>query len=51
MGTTYQRLLEEYVRIRDAEYSSDPERDKAFMEVIGYCLQTMLEKLSRGDKT
>ncbi len=45
MGTTWQNLLTEFVRVRDAQYRDDPEAAAARMESIEYTIQTMLEKL------
>lgn len=45
MGSTWQSLLEEFVRVRSAQYRNVPEEAAARMENIEYTLQTILEKL------
>lgn len=45
MGSTWQGLLDDFIRVRDAQYRSDPDEAAARMESIEYTLQTILEKL------
>jgi len=45
MGSTWQGLLDEFVRVRSIQYRDDPEEAVARMESIEYTLQTILEKL------
>jgi hypothetical protein len=50
MGSTWQSLLEEFVRVRNTQYRDDPEEAAARMESIEYTLQTILEKLRDATK-
>lgn len=45
MGSTWQSLLDELVRVRDMDFRSDPEREQARRDTLEYVVQTMLEKL------
>lgn len=45
MGSTWQSLLEEFLRVRNARYRNDPEEADARMKSVEYTIQTMLEKL------
>jgi hypothetical protein len=45
MGHTFQSLLDEFCRVRDAEYRDDPEQDAARMDSIEYTIQAMLEMM------
>ena len=49
MGATYRKLLEHLIEVRDARYSSDPDRQEAVNEMTLYVLQTILEKLSENE--
>lgn len=45
MGHTFQSLLDEFCRVRDAQYRSDPDEAAARMESIEYTIKALLEKL------
>lgn len=45
MGTTFGKLLEQLVDVRDEQYRDDVERDKSRLLQVEYTLQTMLEML------
>lgn len=49
MGSTWQSLLDELVRVRDMDFRSDPERDKAQRDTLEWIVQTILEKLRDAD--
>lgn len=45
MGNTFQHLLDQFVRVRDAQYRSDPDEAAARMESIEFTIQGILELL------
>jgi hypothetical protein len=46
MGSTWQGLLDEFIRVWDfGDYRDDPARDRARMDSFEYTIQTILEKL------
>jgi len=46
MGTTYAKILQELISVRDAQYRSDPERTDAILQAVIEALQATLEKLA-----
>lgn len=51
MGSTWQSLLDEFVRVRQASYRDENDREEALIEQMAYTMQTILEKLrdERGE--
>jgi hypothetical protein len=50
MFTSYRDLIDALVSCRDSnEFRSEPEHDIARRDQLEYVVQTMLEKLARGD--
>lgn len=45
MGSTWQSLLDELVRVRDMDFRTEPERDQARRDTLEWIVQTILEKL------
>lgn len=43
---TYQKLLEDFARVTDAEYRSDPERSEAVADALLKTVRVVLEKLA-----
>jgi hypothetical protein len=49
MGSSWERLLENFHSVRMGEYRNDPERREALIEAMAYTIQTILEKLRDAD--
>ena len=48
MGMSWEDLLNEFVRVRDADYRNDVDRQLAMSEMTQFVIQTMLEMLRDG---
>ena len=45
MGSTFQSLLDELVKVRDLDFRNDVERDRARRDTLEFVVQRMLERL------
>jgi hypothetical protein len=45
MRSTWQDLLDNFWRVRNGDYRSEPEHQEAIIEEMAFVIQTILEKL------
>ena len=51
MGSTWQKLLDNFARVRQAEYRNENDREEALIEEMAYTIQTILEKLRDAEQS
>lgn len=45
MGSTWQSLLDEFVRVQDRDYRDENDREEALIDQMAFTMQRILEKL------